>query len=177
MRQSIFFSFFFTLFFTIFSFDSSSQTNDSLLNQLSRKWINAKNYTLKLAELMPEEAYHYKPIAEIMSFKQQLIHMANNMQWLSSAYLFTEKSKVNKDTSTMDKAAVLAYISDMYDRALPAHYSLSEVQLNEVVSFFAGPMARRQILVLMHDHQTHHAGQLILYLRLKGIKPPEYVGW
>lgn len=41
----------------------------------------------------------------------------------------------------------------------------------------AGPLTRRQILILMHDHQAHHIGQLIVYLRLKGIKPPGYVGW
>jgi len=50
-------------------------------------------------------------------------------------------------------------------------------QLDEKVKFFAGPMTRRQILILMHDHQTHHLGQLIVYLRLKGIKPPDYIGW
>lgn len=38
-------------------------------------------------------------------------------------------------------------------------------------------MTRRQILLLLHDHQTHHIGQVIVYLRLKGIKPPAYVGW
>jgi hypothetical protein len=26
-------------------------------------------------------------------------------------------------------------------------------------------------------HQTHHRGQLVVYLRLKGIKPPQYRGW
>jgi uncharacterized damage-inducible protein DinB len=50
-------------------------------------------------------------------------------------------------------------------------------QMDEKVKFFAGPITRRQILILMHDHQTHHLGQLIVYLRLKGIKPPDYIGW
>jgi uncharacterized damage-inducible protein DinB len=30
---------------------------------------------------------------------------------------------------------------------------------------------------LMHDHHTHHRGQIIVYLRLNGLKPPKYVGW
>jgi uncharacterized damage-inducible protein DinB len=154
-----------------------AQTGDSLLNQLARKWLNAKMYTLKLAELMPEEAYHYKPVPEVMSFKEQLLHMADNMQWLSSSFLFSKKEAIKKDTAKMDKPAVIAYIATAYDQALLAHYKLSQKQLNEVVPFFAGPMTRRQILILMHDHQTHHAGQLILYLRLKGIKPADYVGW
>ncbi len=111
-----------------------------------------------------------------MSFKEQLLHIANNMKWLSSAFLFSQGSKQVSDTATMDKAAIIKVLSDAYDEALTAHH-LNEKQLNETVPFFAGPMTRRQILILMHDHQTHHVGQLIVYLRLKGIKPPAYVGW
>ena len=49
--------------------------------------------------------------------------------------------------------------------------------LDEEVQFFAGPMSKRQILVLMNDHLTHHRGQMIVYVRLKGVKPPAYKGW
>lgn len=165
---------FFCVGLSIFSF---AQDSDSLLSQLSRKWNNAKVYTLKMAAQMPEDAFYYKPTPDVMSFKEQLLHIAGNMQWLSSTFLFAKKENTKTDTTGMGKEAVLQYVSDAYDKALTAHRNLSEKQLNEVVPFFAGPMARRQILILMHDHQTHHAGQLILYLRLKGIKPVDYIGW
>ena len=45
------------------------------------------------------------------------------------------------------------------------------------VDFFAGPKTRSQIIQLVDDHHTHHRAQLIIYLRLLGIKPPRYVGW
>ena len=155
---------------------SAQNSNNSLLTQLCRKWTNAEVYALKMAELMPEEFYNFKPVPEEMSFKQQLLHIADNTEWLSSAYLFVPKA--NKiDTSVKSKAAILKILSDAYDMGKAAHHNLSAKQLDDTVSFFAGPMSRRQILILLHDHQTHHLGQLIVYLRLKGIKPPDYVGW
>lgn len=158
------------------SFSLNAQTADSLINQLGRKWINAKEYVLHLAESMSEEHYNYKPVPEIMSFKQQLLHIADNMQWLSSDYLLAQR--VSKpDTAHMGKAAIIKYMSQAYDMALQAHFNLTNENANDVVSFFAGSMSRRQILIIMHDHQTHHLGQLVLYLRLKGVKPPDYVGW
>jgi uncharacterized damage-inducible protein DinB len=160
-----------------FSLSSFAQTSDSLLNQLSRKWANAKTYIIKVAELMPEEAYHYKPVSETMSFKEQLLHIAGNIQWLSSAYLFETTELPKSDTGKLDKTAMLQYISDVYELGLNAHSNFEQNKLDEIVPFFAGPMSRRQILILMHDHQTHHAGQLVYYLRLKGIKPPNYTGW
>lgn len=177
MSSSKFTPTFLSLFFLLTCFKLSAQTgNDSLLAQLERKWANAKVYALKMAELMPEKYYDFKPVPEEMSFRQQLLHIANNMEWLSSSYLFVPK-KNKIDTTTKDKAAIIKILSDAYDIGMMAHHNLSREQLDEVVPFFAEPMSRRQILILMHDHQTHHLGQLIVYVRLKGIKPPEYVGW
>ena len=169
------------IFFALISFIapfklSAQNSSDSLLSQLSHKWTNAKEYTLKMAELMPEEYYDFKPVPEEMSFKQQLLHIADNIEWLCSSYLFVPKeSKI--DTAVKSKAAVIKILSDAYDMGTTAHHNLSDKQLDEIVPFFAGPMTRRQILILLHDHQSHHLGQLIVYLRLKGIKPPDYIGW
>ncbi|WP_374662973.1 DinB family protein [Parasegetibacter sp. NRK P23] len=38
-------------------------------------------------------------------------------------------------------------------------------------------MSKLQIINLLSDHQTHHRGQLLVYLRLCGLTPPKYVGW
>ncbi len=170
-------TFFFLLMSLGFSINGKAQTNDSLLNQLSAKWKNAKTYALKVAELMPEEQYNFKPVPDEMTFGEQLLHIAQNMNWLSSAYLLESKQKSKSDAKDLSKQSIINTISTAYDLALAVHYRLTLKQLDEVVPFFAGPKSRRQILILMHDHQTHHIGQLIVYLRLKGIKPPEYVGW
>jgi uncharacterized damage-inducible protein DinB len=165
-----------SLFFYSVSFTAFAQANDSLVAQLSRKWIHAKAYTLKIAELMPAELYDFKPAPEEMSFKEQLLHTAQNMQGLSASFLVTANQPHLKKEAK-DKAAVLQILADSYDMALAAHQNLTAKQLEETVPFFAGPLTRRQILLLLHDHQAHHVGQLVVYLRLKGIKPPAYIGW
>lgn len=170
-------SFFIFLMTCCLFYKGKAQPADSLQQQLARKWMNAKAYTLKVAELMPEENYDFKPVSGEMSFKEQLLHIADNIEWLSSNYLLVPAPKTKEDTSGLNKTAVLKIVSDAYDTGSHAHLNLSAARLDEKVAFFAGPLSRRQILILMHDHQTHHLGQLIVYLRLKGIKPPEYIGW
>lgn len=161
----------------IFTLNCIAQTNDSLINDLAVKWKNAKAYTLQMANMMPEENYGFKPVPEEMSFGQQLLHIADNINWLSSSYLYGNKPPDNSDTSSLNKQAVISRVSAAYDSAYAAQLRLTDAQLNETVDFFAGPKTRRQILILLHDHQTHHVGQIIVYLRLKGIKPPDYIGW
>ncbi|MFN2439772.1 MAG: hypothetical protein ABR503_11280 [Chitinophagaceae bacterium] len=48
---------------------SHAQSNDSLQVQLSRKWTNAKAYTLKTADLMPAENYGFRAVADLMVLK------------------------------------------------------------------------------------------------------------
>ncbi len=174
IKQATFFLLVMTL---AFSINGKAQTNDSLLNQLSAKWKNAKTYALEVAELMPEAQYNFKPVPDEMTFGEQLLHIAQNMNWLSSAYLSGSKQNSKSDAKVLSKQSIINTISTAYDSALAVHYRLTPKQLDELVPFFAGPKSRRQMLILMHDHQTHHLGQLIVYLRMKGIKPPEYVGW
>ena len=170
-------SVFFAILFCCITYTSSAQQNDSLLAQLSRKWINAKEYALKMAELMPEEFYDFKPVPVEMSFRGQLMHIAQNIRWLTSSFLFVPAGTPVVDSTVKGKADVIKILSDAYDMGSAAHKNISAKQLDEVVPFFAGLMTRRQMLILKHDHQTHHVGQIIVYLRLKGITPPDYVGW
>lgn len=163
---------FLTIVFTV-----KAQPTDSLQAQLARKWVNSKTYALKLAELMPEDGYDFKASPEEMTFREQLVHIADNINWLSSSYLLIDGPAKSKPGGKLTKNEILKKLGEAYDLGLKAHMKMNAGQLDEKVKFFAGPITRRQILILMHDHQTHHLGQLIVYLRLKGIKPPDYIGW
>ncbi len=159
------------------SFSIAAQSNDSLVNELTRKWNNAEKYALQLAASMPEAEYDFRPSADEMTFREQLLHIAQNMKWLASEYLNVTKEPMGNERAKLSKAEVLSALGHAYQVGLTAHYKLQSEQLGDVVPFFSGPKTKRQIITLMHDHQTHHLGQLIVYIRLKGIKPPAYVGW
>ena len=160
-----------------YTFAAMAQPTDSLQVQLARKWENNKDYAIKLVASYPESAYGFKPSPEEMSFQEQVLHIADNINWLSSSYLMADAPAKRNEKSVLSKQELLTVLADAYDRGAIAHIKLTAGQLDEKIKFFAGPKTRRQMLILMHDHQTHHLGQLIVYLRLNGIKPPSYVGW
>ncbi|MBR9919269.1 MAG: DinB family protein [Bacteroidetes bacterium] len=141
---------------------------------LLAKWANTSAYMLEIAEAMPAEDYEYKPTEDVMSFREQLVHLANNAAWLSSDYLGEERPP-KKDPKT--KEAVINYLKTIFTQAERAIQNLDMESLDAEISFFAGPMSRQRILFLLNDHLTHHRGQLVIYLRLKGIQPPKYRGW
>lgn len=156
-----------------------AQKNDSLfLAAAIAKLQHAKEYTLKVAGLMPDEKYRYKPTPEEMSFGQQLLHLATNIGWLSSSYLAGGHNPVTKtDKDLIHKDEIIRVLHKSYDFALKALQQFDAIHLADTVNFFAGPLNKLQIINLLNDHQTHHRGQVLVYLRLNGIKPPDYTGW
>lgn len=143
-----------------------------------KKLKDSREYTLEVARLMPAAEYGFQPVPEEMSFARQLLHLSQNLGWLTSSYLKGEANPVGKSEMKLtQKDSVIAVLTRVYDYALDALETFPAEDLKSDVSFFAGPMNKLQIINLMNDHQTHHRAQLLVYLRLKGIRPPDYVGW
>lgn len=154
-----------------------AQTQDAFLKEYLLKWQNGAQYTIEVAESMPEDKYDYKPAADVRSFREQVVHIMNNMVWLSESYLTQAKFSGDLKRKDLSKEEIIALLRQATIFAQNAVKSFDVNDLDKTVDFFAGPMTKRQILVLMNDHMTHHRGQLIVYARINGIKPPRYRGW
>ncbi len=166
-----------TLLLFAFTFTTSLSGQANYLKEYQQKWANNKAYTLELAEAMPEEFYTYRPSEEQRTFQEQLLHIVGNMTWLTSSYLGGTKVAADLKKKDYKKAEVIAIMTSAFDLAAEATAKLPVEELETTVDFFAGPMSKRQIMVLMNDHLVHHRGQVITYARLKGVKPPSYRGW
>lgn len=164
---------------TSISFVSHAQSS-SYLQEMQARLENSRKYTLQVAQAMPEDLYAYKPADDEMDFRSQLLHIAQNISWLTSTHLTTQPNPI---TGTMlkntgqSKADVETIVTMAFDYAIDAVRHFDAANLEEKVTFFAGPLSKRQIIQLINDHQAHHRGQIVVYLRIKGIKPPAYIGW
>jgi uncharacterized damage-inducible protein DinB len=112
-----------------------------------------------------------------MKFDQQLLHIAQPMQYLCKTYLGGAANTSEFPDSNLDKAATIKVLNMVYDYAITTLEHFKTSQLSDTVSFFVSPMNKLRLINLLNDHQTHHRAQLIVYLRINGIKPPDYVGW
>jgi uncharacterized damage-inducible protein DinB len=150
---------------------------EALLQEFAQKWGNAAEYTLAVARGMPASAYGFAPTEEQMTFSGQVLHIIGNISRLSSAYLGAEALEFDKERQDYTKEDLLYLLQEAFENSSRAIAALQAEDLDETVEFFAGPMTKRQILLLLSDHLTHHRAQLIVYARMKGVKPPRYLGW
>lgn len=170
MKKAIAISFLITCCFTTVAQQSTPKT------AWLEKWENSKNYLLQIAEAMPEEHYDFKPTEDQMSFKDLLLHIKGNMDWLSTTYFSEKEYQRGNASSPTTKEETLTLLQASFDDAYRI-IEATEDDFTTEVEFFAGPKSKLQILNLLQDHVTHHRGQLLVYLNLKGIETPRYVGW
>ena len=150
------------------------------------KWANARDYTLAVADAMSDSLYDFRPDypagvdgeRPARTFGEQLVHLGGNVAWLSTSKLVDGERPSSADVDASDKAAVRAYLIDVFAHAEQVLAKLSFGDLDEEVPWFTGEtISRRRVGLLLFDHVTHHRGQALVYLRLNGVFAPKYVGW
>lgn len=158
-----------------------AKSQDQLvLKSHADKLRNSKDYTIQTAELLPEEKYNFRPVEDEMNFKQQLLHIGENIFWLTSTYIREEPNPIKDNrpkADEMSKEEAIDFVTSAYEYAINGIESSIGTDLSKEFKWSGGTLTKYQFLNLIQDHQTHHRAQLMVYLRLNQINPPKYIGW
>ncbi len=127
------------------------------------------------AEKMPAESYAFKPTPQVRSFAELLGHVVN-ANFFFCAQAKGEKSPATaNDEKLSEKAALvkglneaLAYCDGAYDATTDANF----MDMIKVVGGPGGETRRGAMLGWNTTHNNEHYGNVVVYLRLKGIVPP-----
>lgn len=142
-------------------------------------WERSSTYLLAVAEAMPAEKYDYQPSDEVFTFGEQLMHIAANLYYLNATYISgKEPEDLNLDVDANTKDEIIRDLQEALSQVDMSYQVLKPGEEEEALMLFGRIEAnKKRIFMLMRDHITHHRGQLVVYLRLNGILPPDYVGW
>jgi uncharacterized damage-inducible protein DinB len=141
-------------------------------------WQRAKLYILEVTAAMPADLFAFKPIEESMTFHQQLIHIVQNLAFLSSQ--ITDDSQDffhGNSTDSLSKEELTAVLQKSFNYVSKLIEEIDDQTLHENIDFGGEKMTKENIFYLMRDHTAHHRAQAILYLRMNGIDTPKYRGW
>jgi len=125
------------------------------------------------AEKMPEENYSFKPTPEVRSFGQLVGHAAN-AQYLFCSVAAGEKnpSTANIEETKTSKADLVQALKDGVSYCSKVYAAMTDAQASQIVKFFGRDMAKLTVLSFNSAHSDEHYGNIVTYLRLKGIVPP-----
>lgn len=141
---------------------------------------------LAIANVMPAEKYSFVPIAGqfkgVRSFAEQLKHIAAD-NYLDGAAVLGERPPGNVgpgesgSATVQTKPEIIAYVRDSFEyvRRAAQHVDDANGSYSNPDFLPYGPpqTTRMHILIANIGHTNDHYGQLVEYLRMNGIVPPE----
>jgi uncharacterized damage-inducible protein DinB len=136
-----------------------------------------KGWLLKAAEQVPEEHYAFKPTPEVRSMGEIFGHVADS-NFLICGMVSGEKPPMSNiaktNTTRADLRDALAASFKFCDAA---YDGMTDARASEVIKFFiAGTHTRLGVLAFNNAHDFEHYGNIVTYMRLKGMVPPSSGG-
>lgn len=131
-----------------------------------------KNVVLRSAEKVPEADYSFKPTPEVRSFGQILGHIADAQYAFCSAAMGEKNPSPGVEKSKTSKADLSAALQEAFSYCDKAYAALTDANAGDPVKLFGADRARLGVLSFNTSHVYEHYGNLVTYMRLKGIVPP-----
>jgi uncharacterized damage-inducible protein DinB len=136
-------------------------------------WMRVQRLVAASAELMPETEYAFKPSKDVRSFGELIGHLANEHYLLCSGLKGEQNPKKDTDfEKTATKAGLIqalkesnAYCDAAYGAAKDDPKLTQPIAQNRRDTPFG-------VMLLNVTHDSEHYGNLVTYLRMKGLVPP-----
>lgn len=142
---------------------STAKADDGGYDWLKQRLEASKAYTLAVLEAMPESDYSFKPNDDQRTFAAQAYHIAYSIDYFHRAFSEGPSAKwAPGDENSKSKKELIEWATAKFDEL---NTYILEQDSNDQLT--AG-------VVSYLDHNAHHRGQIVTYLRLKGIVPPQY---
>ena len=146
-------------------FSTNSSAALSLQNTVRRSIV-------KSAEKMSSENYDFKPTADVRSFGAIVAHTADAQYAFCSAVLGEKNPAPGVEKKMKSKADLVTAVKAAFDYCDKAYASVTEANAGEKVKFFGSDRTKLSILSFNTMHLFEHYGNLVTYMRLKGVVPP-----
>ena len=156
-----------------------SSPKDPMATWLHNAFNNNRRNIEKSAEKVPEEQYGLRPgpQIEVRTFGQILGHLANfNYLWCSQAKGEKNPAQGSDYEKLSSKALLLRTLNDSFTYCDAVYSSLTDASGLEIVTVTQengrqAQVPRMSLLVLNYGHNNDHYGNLVTYMRIKGIVP------
>jgi hypothetical protein len=141
-------------------------------------WVRNRLTVLAYIEAMPDSATKFRPVPGVRTLAEQFDHiLSTNLDVAAIALRGLKAPPVLGDTAVYlhDKAALRKYAVANYDYFLNALNEATPAQLKRPVAMYGQPpQPAGRLAALSFEHSVWTLGQVVPYLRLLRVTPPEY---
>src|ERR1051326_7473949 len=166
---------------TILALSAPALAQTTIKDALVKHWKVTSDFTIAVAEKMPADGYSFKPVPAELSFGQLMVQIAvanvgacANASGMPRPATPQELAAALKDEKVnVEQTAAGQYLKTTLDFCNQAAAAIIPEKLDAMVGG-QRKMTGFEWLWAYFTHTAHHRGQAEVYLRVKGIQPPDY---
>jgi uncharacterized damage-inducible protein DinB len=148
--------------------------SNPLSASVKRDYYRVRGAFVRAAEDMPEADYGFKPSPDVRSFGEQVAHVADDQYNLCApAKGETRKAAYTEIENTLSgKVDLVAALKQAFAYCDGAYDALTDASAADTVK--SGKMGMTRFATLNWNlwHTWEHYGNVVVYLRMKGLVPP-----
>ncbi|HVW87500.1 MAG TPA: DinB family protein [Bryobacteraceae bacterium] len=133
---------------------------------------NVKGTILQSVDEVPANLWDFRPTPEVRTFGQLFAHIADGQYEFCGAATGDKPANPGVEKTAKSKEEVVAALKKAFDYCDAAYQKITPAGASETVNFFGNKMARITVMDFNIAHTDEHYGNLVTYMRLKGIVPP-----
>jgi uncharacterized damage-inducible protein DinB len=131
-----------------------------------------RGYITKAAEQVPEADYVFRPTPEVRSFGQLVAHVADANFALCGAVAGEKPAGESVEKTKTTKADLQKALADSFAYCEKVYAGVTDATGVQTVAFFGGQQPKLAVLSIVSNHNFEHYGNIVTYMRLKGLVPP-----
>ncbi len=163
------------------SFASAQTTGAPFTDALSTSLassVQAMHRTIRgnladASQLMPAADYDFRPTPEVRSFAALLGHVASANFFFCSQAAAERSPAIADYQQATDKSIVVDALESSLAYCDTVYALTTDANVNDIVMLPGGGESRRGgVLMFNTAHNNEHYGNIVIYLRLRGLVPP-----
>ena len=165
-----------TLFLCAAALGAQTNSTGAVVSTAQTFFSIAKNDILKSADKIPDNLWSYQPTPDVRTVGQLFAHIADGQYEFCSVPAEGKSIDKGIEKTAKTKAEIVTALKAAFAYCDAAYAKMTDASALETVTFFGRPMTRIGIMDFDTAHTMEHYGNLVTYMRLKGIVPPSSEG-
>lgn len=141
-----------------------------MTSDVREAWTYSSSLILRAAEKTPEEYYGFKPTPEVRSFGEIVAHIIQSHDAICAAVKGEQAARPQLDRAS--KAELVSALKQSNADCDAVFADLSDAKAAEIVQLWGRNRTRIAAFMSLFFHDREHYGNLVTYMRLKGLVPP-----
>src|SRR5271157_4871002 len=132
----------------------------------------AKNDILRSVDKIPDDMWSFQPTKDVRTVAQLFAHIADGQYEFCG--VAAEGKSVSKDIekNLKTKAEIVPALKEAFAYCDATYAKMTDANAPELASFFGMRITKLGVMDFNIAHTMEHYGNLVTYMRIKGIVPP-----